>query len=113
MEAIAKSRHVRQSARKLRQIADLIRGKDVEKSLNTLHFSNKKASFIIEKAVRSAVANMLNSEGGSAIEPEELYIKTIFVDDGPIARRFKPRAMGRATIVRKRTSHVTVTVATK
>ncbi len=113
MEAKAVSRYVRQSARKLRQIADLIRGKDLEEALNILHFSNKKASRIIEKTLRSCVSNLLNTEEGASLEPEELFVKTIYIDEGPTARRYRPRAMGRATIIRRRASHVTVKVAEK
>ncbi len=113
MEAKANHRYAKQSARKLRQVADLIRGVDMERALNILHFSNKKASAIIEKVVRSAVANLINSEEGSGVEPEDLYVKAISVDDGPIAKRFRPRAMGRATVIRKRTSHINVEIASK
>ena len=113
MEAIARSRHIRQSARKLRQVADLIRGKDIETALNILHFSNKKSAEIIEKTVRAGVANLLNTDDGANIEPENLYLKTIFVDEGATARRFQARAMGRAYIIRKRSSHITVKVADK
>ncbi len=113
MEARAIQKNIRQSARKIRQVCDLIRKKNLEEALNTLHFSNKKASFQVEKTVRSAVSNLLNSDEGGHLEPEELYIKTVFVDEGPTARRFRPRAMGRATVIRKRSSHLTVVVAEK
>jgi large subunit ribosomal protein L22 len=113
MEARAIQRNIRQSARKLRQVCDLIKGQDLEKALNTLHFSNKKASLQIEKTIRSAVSNLLNTDEGGHLEPENLFVKTIFVNEGPTARRFRPRAMGRATIIRKRSSHLTVIVAEK
>ena len=113
MEARAISRYNRQSSRKVRQAADLVRGKDIETSLNILHFSSKKSSFSVEKTVRSAVSNLLNSEGGSGINPEDLYIKTIFVDEGNTTRRYRARAMGRASIIRRRTSHISVVVAEK
>ncbi len=113
MEARAISKYNRQSSRKVRQVADLVRGKDVEIALNTLHFSSKKASLSVEKTVRSAVSNLLNSEGGTGINPEDLYIKTIFVDEGTTARRFRAGAMGRASIIRRRTSHISVVIAEK
>ncbi|MBN2601458.1 MAG: 50S ribosomal protein L22 [Candidatus Marinimicrobia bacterium] len=113
MEAKAISRHVRQSARKVRLVADMVRGKNIEFALNALHFSNKKASETVEKTIRSAVSNLMNLEGGSGIEPEDLFVKTIFVDEAGIARRFRAGSMGRASIIRKRSSHLTVIVAEK
>ncbi len=113
MEAKAISRHIRQSARKVRLVADMVRGKDLEVALNALHFSNKKASVTVEKTVRSAVSNLMNLEGGSSIEPENMFIKTIFVDEAGIARRWRAGSMGRASIIRKRSSHLTVVVAEK
>lgn len=113
MEARATHKNLRQSARKVRMVADLIRGKDLEWALNALHFSKKKASVQVEKTLRSAVSNLLNTDEGGHLEPEDLYIRTIFVNEGPTARRFRPRAMGRATIIRKRSSHLTIVVADK
>jgi len=113
MEAKAVHRYVRQSARKVRLVADLVRGKDVETALNLLHFNSKKASETIEKAVRSAVSNLLNSEGGSKLNPEDLYLKTIYVDGGSIAKRFRAGSLGRASIIRRRLCHITVVVAEK
>jgi len=113
MEAKAVKKYAKQSARKLRQVADVVRGKDLEDVLNTLHFSKKKAAGIIEKTVRSCVANAMNSEEGAALEPEDLYLKEIVVDEGPTMKRYRPRAMGRATQIRKRSSHITVKLATK
>jgi large subunit ribosomal protein L22 len=113
MEARATQKNMRQSARKVRQVCDLIRGKDLEWSLNTLHFSMKKSSTQVEKTLRSAVSNLLNTDEGGHLEPENLYVKTVFVNEGPTARRFRPRAMGRATIIRKRSSHMTIVVADK
>jgi len=104
---------VRQSARKIRLVADMVRGNDIETALNSLHFNSKKASVAVEKTVRSAVSNLMNSEGGSGVHPEDLYLKSIQVDEGPTARRFRAGAMGRASIIRKRTSHISVVVAEK
>ncbi len=112
MEAIAKARHVRQSARKVRQVLDLVRGKQVEDAMNALHFSPKKAARVIEKTVRSAVANAVNREG-SEVDADQLYISEAFCDEGPTMRRYRARAMGRASIIRKRTSHLTIVVTEK
>ncbi len=112
MEAIAKAKHIHQSARKVRQVLDEVRGKQVENAINKLHFTPKKAAKIIEKTLRSAVANAINREG-SEVDADKLFIKEAFCDEGPTMRRFRPRAMGRATIIRKRTSHLTIVVAEK
>jgi large subunit ribosomal protein L22 len=112
MDAVAKARHIRQSARKVRQVLNEVRGKKVESALNKLHFSPKKASKVIEKTLRSAVANAINREG-SEVDADSLFIKEAFVDEGPTMRRFRARAMGRATIIRKRTSHLTIVVSEK
>ncbi len=111
MNAKAIQRYSRQSPRKVRLLADLIRGKGVDDAINILHFSKKKASYDLEKTVRSAIANLVNLEGGN-IEPESLFVKEVFVDGGPSTKRFRPRAMGRATRILKRTAHMTVVVAT-
>ncbi|MBT3254490.1 MAG: 50S ribosomal protein L22 [Candidatus Marinimicrobia bacterium] len=112
MDAVAKARHIHQSARKVRQVLDEVRGKQVENAINKLHFTPKKAAKIIEKTLRSAVANAINREG-SEVDADKLFIKEAFCDEGPTMRRFRPRAMGRATIIRKRTSHLTIVVAEK
>lgn len=111
MEAIAVGKYVKQAPRKVRMAADLIRGKDLETALNLLHFANKKSCAIVEKVVRSAVANLMNMEGGSKIKPEEIYIKSVRVDGGPMFKKYRAGSMGRAMIMRRRTSHVTVVVA--
>ena len=112
MDAVAKARHIHQSARKVRQVLNEVRGKQVENAMNKLHFTPKKAARIIEKTLRSAVANAVNREG-SDVDADKLFIKEAFCDEGPTMRRFRPRAMGRATIIRKRTSHLTIVVAEK
>ncbi len=106
--AIAK--YVRISPRKVRLIMDQIRGKDVEEALNLLSFSRQKGSNILKKLVNSAIANAQQS---SDIDVDNLYIHKIFADEGPVLKRFRPRAMGRATRIRKRTSHLTVTLNEK
>ena len=108
MESTAKARYIRQTARKVRKMLDLVRGENVEKSLNVLHFSPQKASKLIEGTIHSAVANMLQTEEGKTTDPENLLIKEAFVDEGPTMRRFRAGAMGRVKRIRKRSSHLTI-----
>ena len=105
MEARAVAKHVRISPQKTRLVADLVRGKRAEDALITLKFMPKKAAVIIRKLIESAVANADQVE---SIDVDTLYVKTIFVDGGPSLRRIRPRAMGRATRILKRSSHITV-----
>ena len=84
---------------------DQIRGEKVGKSLNMLTFSPKKGAFILKKLIQSAVANAGEKPD---VDVDNLYIKRIFADEGPTLKRYRPRAMGRATRIRKRTSHLTV-----
>jgi len=112
MEAVAKAKHIHQSARKVRQVLDEVRGRQVEDAMNKLHFSPKKAARVIENTLRSAVANAVNREG-SEVDADKLFVKEAFCDEGPTMRRFRARAMGRATIIRKRTSHLTIVVEEK
>jgi len=105
MEARAAAKYVRFSPRKARLIMDEIRGKKVEEALRLLTFSSKKGAFILKKLISSAVAN---AEANSEIDVDNLFVKRIFADEGPTMKRFMPRAMGRATKIRKRTSHLTV-----
>ncbi len=110
MEAKAISRYIKQSPRKIRKTLDSVRGKKVGMALNMLHFSSEKAAVVIEKTIHSAVANLMSSEDKSNINPEELSIKEAFVDGGPQAKRFRAASMGRASLIRKPTSHLTVVV---
>lgn len=110
MQAIAKLRHARMSAQKGRLVADQIRGLPVERALNVLAFSDKKAADIIKKVLDSAIANAENNEGADV---DELRVSAICVDEGPTMKRIRARAKGRASRILKRTSHVTVTVADK
>ncbi len=105
MEAVARARHIRMSPRKGRLVADLIRGKPVEKALQILSFTPKGAGRILKKVLDAAVAN---AENKGDIDVDTLYVKTIFVDQGPVWKRYRPRAMGRATLIRKKTSHITI-----
>lgn len=111
MEAKAVARFVRISPRKARQVIDLIRGKGVDEALNILHFTRKSASQPIEKTLRSAVANMLNNEGATKVDPEELVVKEAYVDKGFTFRRYRAGSMGRAMRMRRPTSHITIVVA--
>jgi large subunit ribosomal protein L22 len=113
MESRATAKYVRMSPRKVRQVVDLIRGRDVDESLTTLHFLRRAARVPVEKTLRSAVANLFNTKEGSNLEPSDLYVREAFVDEGPTLRRYMPRAMGRATPIRKRTSHITIVVGEK
>lgn len=110
MEATARARFVRGSARKVRRVADLIRGKNVEEALNILTFTPKAAAFVLEKTLKSATANALALEGTAKLKAEDLWIKQIFVDGGPIMKRIRPMGMGRAYRIRKRTNHITIVV---
>ena len=107
MEAKSVLRHVRMSPRKGRLVADLIRGKGIEQALAILQFTPKKAARVLTKVLRSAVANATETQN---VDPDRLYVKATYVDGGTTWKRFIPRAHGRATPIRKRTSHFTVVV---
>jgi len=111
MEAKAVAKYIRMSPRKVRRVADLIRGKNVGDALNILHYTRKAASLPLEKTLRSAIANMLNVEGSSKVDPDDLFVKEIRIDEGVTLRRFRAASMGRAVRIRKRTSHITIKVA--
>jgi len=104
MEVKAKLRFTRIAPRKARLVADLIRGKASEEALNILTYTPKAAARIIIKLLRSAIANATQKK----IDIDRLYVKAIAVDQGPTMKRFMPRALGRATSIRKRTSHITI-----
>ena len=99
-------RRARMSASKVRLVIDLIRGKQVDQALATLANSPRKAARMIEKVLKSAIANAEQK----GLDPEELIVKRAYVDEGPTMKRVKPRAMGRANIIRRRTCHITVVV---
>ncbi len=105
MEVKAKARFIRMSPKKVRLVADLVRGMDVDKAEAQLKFTRKAASRPVLKVIQSARAN---AEHNFKLTPEALFVKTIMVDGGPVLDRWIPRAFGRATPVRKRTSHITV-----
>ncbi len=115
MEAKAVGRFVRQSPRKMRLLTEIIRGQDVNEAYAILQFSDKKAARTIDKLLRSAVANAMfkADEQGERLDVDELYVKRAYVDQGPTYKRWRARAMGRASPIHKRTSHVTVVVDRK
>jgi large subunit ribosomal protein L22 len=112
MEAQAKLRLARVSARKARLVADLIRGREVGEALEILQFTRKKTAPLLKKLVESAVANAeyKAQNDGDKVDIDSLVITQVFVDEGPTLRRFRPRARGMATKILKRTSHITVVV---
>ncbi len=110
MEAVAKTKYVRISPRKMRQVLQLVKGKSVEEALDILHFTNKRAAEPIAKTIKSAFANLGNKEEGKRIDMGEVWIKQAYVDGGPTLKRFRPMSMGRAGRIRKRTSHLTIVV---
>jgi large subunit ribosomal protein L22 len=105
MAAKAVAKYIRVSPRKVRLIMDQVRGKKVEEALNMLSFAPQKGAFVLKKLINSAVAN---AEQNLNMDVDKLHIKRIFADEGPTLKRFRARAMGRATRIRKRTSHLTV-----
>ena len=111
MEARAVSRYVRISPRKARIVANLVRGKSVDQALNILALTPKKASPILKKTIMSAAANarFMNDEGVE-LDNDDLFIKDIRIDEGPIMKRIRPRAQGRAYRIQKPMSHIRVIV---
>jgi len=105
MEAKAVARYIRISPQKARLVADVVRGLEVDKAITTLRFMPKKGARILRKVIESAVANASQSQ---EIDVDTLYVKTVFIDGGPTLKRIRPRAMGRASRILKRTSHITV-----
>lgn len=110
MESQAKLRNVRLSPRKARLVVDMVRGKAIQDALNILRFSPQKTAPILTKLLKSAVAN---AEQKGVSDVDQLYVKTVTVDQGPVLKRFIPRAMGRASRIRKPTSHITVVLDVK
>ena len=111
MEAKAINRYIGTSPRKMRLVIDLIRGKGVEEALSMLHFVPKHAAKAAEKVLRSAISNYQNKDEAGRVDTATLYVKTAFVDGGPMAKRVLPAPMGRAFRIRKRSNHVTIVVA--
>lgn len=105
MEAVARARYIRVSPQKARLVVDLVRGKTAQDALHILTFTRKAAAQTVKKLLESAIANATHKGN---IDVDTLYVKGIWVDPGPTWKRFQPRAMGRATRIRKRTSHITI-----
>jgi len=101
------------SPRKMRLVADLIRGMEVNKALDVLKYSSKEASNRVEKLLLSAIANWQAKNEGVRLESSDLYVKTIMVDSGRILKRFRPAPQGRAHRIKKRSNHVTIYVDKK
>ena len=101
-------RHYRMSAYKARQVLDMVRGKDVDQALEMLHSTPREGARVVAKVLSSAVANARNNDG---LDPEELYVSACYADEGTTIKRWRPRARGRATRIRKRTCHITVIVS--
>jgi large subunit ribosomal protein L22 len=110
METRAVAKFVGVSPQKVRLIMDEVRGKKVEDALNMLTFTPNSGAAILKKLINSAVAN---AEQNSGIDVDRLFITKIFADEGPMLKRFQPRAMGRATRILKRSSHLTVVLDEK
>jgi large subunit ribosomal protein L22 len=111
MEARAITRYVRCSPRKANQVLEMIRGRNVEYAADLLSFTPKRVAKTINKTLRSAVSNAMKAE--SRLDLHDLVVKTAIVGDGPTMKRFRPRAQGRVYPILKRTSHITIVVATR
>ncbi|MCH7694723.1 MAG: 50S ribosomal protein L22 [Proteobacteria bacterium] len=108
MSTTATLKYARTSPQKIRLVADQIRGLSVDRAMNVLTFSNKKAAVIIKKLLESAVANAEHNDGADI---DELKVSSVYVNQGPTLKRLRPRARGRSDRIIKRMSHITVTVA--
>ena len=113
LEARAINKYVGSSPRKMRLVVDMIRGKSVPEALSILHFTPKHASKVAEHVLRSAVANLHQKDEGGRVDNDTLYVKTVYVDEGPSMKRMLPAPMGRAYRMVKRSNHITVVVAQK
>ena len=114
VESIARVRHIRVTPRKARRVVALIKGKQAEEALAILKFAPQSASEPIYKLVASAIANarVKADQVSEYLDEQDLYIKNAFVDEGTTLKRFQPRAQGRAFQIKKRTSHITIVLAT-
>lgn len=108
MEVKASLKYARIGTFKARLVADLVRGMEVNEAIRTLTFSPKKASLMVKKLIESGVAN---AEQKEVMDVDSLYVKTITVDEGPFLKRFRPRAQGRASGIKKKTSHINIVLA--
>jgi len=114
VESIARVRHIRVTPQKARRVVALIKGKQAEEALAILKFAQQSASEPIYKLVASAIANarVKADAAGEYLDEQDLYVKNAYVDEGTTLKRFQPRAQGRAFQIKKRTSHITVVLAT-
>lgn len=110
LDATAKLRFLHMSPRKVRLVADMVRGQQVNTALVTLRFTPRFAAKPLEKLLKSAVANFTNLEGNEGANVDDLVVKHLCVDEGPTMKRFRPRAQGRASRILKRSSHVTLVI---
>ena len=108
METIVKLRYIKQSTKKIRFVLNNIKGAKVNTALNKLDKLNKKSAFFISKAIKSGLANLSSTDGDENINQNDFYISEAYVDQGPTLKRFRPAAMGRATPILKRSSHLTL-----
>ena len=108
MKVRSQAKHIRQSPYKVRRVLDLVRGLPVEEARHVLAFTERRAADPVTKVLNSAVAN---AEHNFAIDAGELVVAEAFADEGPTLKRWRPRARGRATRIRKRTCHITIVVS--
>ena len=113
MESRATLRYNRQSPFKVRKVLNAVRGANVGTAINYLHFSSEKASLAIEKTIRSAVANLMQNDEASDIDSDLIKIKEAYVNQGPVMKRFRAASMGRASKLRRPTSHLTIILTTE
>ena len=111
MEVTARLRYLQGSPQKVRLVADLIRGKGVQEAVNILDVTKKAAARHVQKCLKSAIANAENRE--DHVDVDRLYVKEIFVDGGPVAKRVRPAPMGRAFRILRRQSHITIKLDTR
>lgn len=111
MEAVAKLKNCPMSARKMRLVVDIVRGKNIDEALDILRFTKKEAAIWLEKVLLSAIANWENKlDNTENADDYDLFIKTAFVNEGTMLKRFRPAPHGRAHRIRKRTNHITLVV---
>jgi len=111
MEARAIQRHIGVPATKVRQLIDLIRGKPVGEALTVLQFSPRPVARVLEKTLRSAIANAVNRDEEAAVDADDLFVARAVADEGRVLKRIRPRARGAANRINKRQSHVTIVVS--
>lgn len=113
MEARAVRKNIRSSPRKMRLVIDLIRGKNAHEALSILRFDTHMASRDAEQTLRSAISNLAQKDPDGKLDPEDFFVKEVFVNNGPMVKRILPAPMGRAYRVRKRSNHLTIIVGSR